>query len=158
MLPTTLASYLVPLINYALGNEPISESKATLHFELRHLHAVSASARVGFTDVSSRISNVQSNHRKGFESSFSPATRSIKAFRPPSFEAFSQARLHSMRFGQSQSLPWKEEEITAPDYESRETLLLLAKMANNAYVMQPGDPYWYDLDGNWNSVCTTSVL
>jgi putative lipase involved disintegration of autophagic bodies len=57
-----------------------------------------------------------------------------------------------MRFGQSQSLGWEEDEIPAPDHESRETLLLLAKMANNAYV-EPGDPYWYDLGGEtWNNV------
>ena len=57
-----------------------------------------------------------------------------------------------MRFGQSQRLSWSESEIPAPDHESRETLLQLAKMANNAYVMQPGDPYWYDLEGNWSIV------
>ena len=36
--------------------------------------------------------------------------------------------------------------------ESRETLLELAKMTNNAYV-EPSDPAWYDLGTGWNSVC-----
>ena len=60
---------------------------------------------------------------------------------------------------------WEEISVPGPDVESRETLLQLAKMSNNAYV-EPGDPYWYDLGGNWNSVrvprlaCTiqTSIL
>jgi putative lipase involved disintegration of autophagic bodies len=38
-----------------------------------------------------------------------------------------------------------------PDVESREALLELAKMTNNAYV-EPQDPYWYDLRGNWSEV------
>lgn len=56
-----------------------------------------------------------------------------------------------MRFGQSEPLQWDEEEISSPDVDSRETLLELAKMTNNAYV-QPDDPEWYELGGGWNSV------
>jgi lipase ATG15 len=56
-----------------------------------------------------------------------------------------------MKFGQSTNLLWEEEEIAAPDIESRDTLLTLAKMANNAYV-EPGDPAWYELDSNWTVV------
>jgi putative lipase involved disintegration of autophagic bodies len=47
---------------------------------------------------------------------------------------------------------WEEHEVLAPDVESRHTLLGLAKMTNNAYVNETGDPYWYDLGGNWTSV------
>jgi lipase ATG15 len=54
-----------------------------------------------------------------------------------------------MRLGQSQSLDWEEEIVPGPDVESRETLLTLAKMSNNAYV-EPGDAYWYDLGERWN--------
>jgi len=55
-----------------------------------------------------------------------------------------------MKFGQSLSLAWDDEELTAPDVESRETLLELAKMTNNAYV-EPDDPAWYDLGANWTT-------
>jgi putative lipase involved disintegration of autophagic bodies len=48
-------------------------------------------------------------------------------------------------------LNWEEEEIIGPDVEKRETLLLLAKMANDAYV-EPNDPAWYELPGEWNIV------
>jgi lipase ATG15 len=73
------------------------------------------------------------------------------SFRPPSFAAFSQARTRSVKFGQNEPLQWDEEEIIGPDVESRETLLTLAKMTNNAYV-EPDDPGWYDLGGDWNVV------
>ena len=56
-----------------------------------------------------------------------------------------------MRHAESQALQWDEEEIVGPDVESRETLLELAKMTNNAYV-EPEDPYWYDLEGKWSEV------
>ena len=74
-----------------------------------------------------------------------------------------------MKFGQSQSLNWEIEDVPGPNVESRETLLTLAKMTNNgmlcvlicvrilfnecqsAYV-EPGDPAWYDLGEDWNSV------
>jgi lipase ATG15 len=73
------------------------------------------------------------------------------SFRPPSFTAFSQARIRSIKHGQSEQLQWDEEEIIGPDVDSRETILELAKMTNNAYI-EPDDPQWYDLGGKWNNV------
>jgi lipase ATG15 len=57
--------------------------------------------------------------------------------------------MRSIQHAQTLDLPWDEDEIIGPDVESRETLLELAKMTNNAYV-EPGDPAWYDLEGNWS--------
>jgi len=70
--------------------------------------------------------------------------------RPSSFTAFSRARTRSIVFGQNERLQWDEEEIVGPDVESRETLLELAKMTNNAYI-EPDDSQWYDLGGVWNN-------
>jgi hypothetical protein len=56
-----------------------------------------------------------------------------------------------MKFGQSTPLDWDEEEIVGPNVESRETLLVLAKMTNNAYL-QPDDKEWYSLGENWTTV------
>jgi lipase ATG15 len=56
-----------------------------------------------------------------------------------------------MRHSQSEDIPWQEDEVPGPDVESRETLLELAKMTHNAY-MDPNDPAWYELDGNWTVV------
>lgn len=66
-----------------------------------------------------------------------------------------QARVRSMKFAQSESLPWEPEIVPGPDVENRETLLTLAKMSNDAYVERPGEPYWYELDKNWNDVSTS---
>ena len=56
-----------------------------------------------------------------------------------------------MKFGQSTLFDWDEGEIVGPDTESRETLLLLAKMTSNAYL-QPDDKGWYSLGENWTTV------
>jgi lipase ATG15 len=58
-----------------------------------------------------------------------------------------RSRLHLA----SKDNPWEEDEIVGPDVESRETLLLLAKMTNNAYL-EPGEAGWYDLGDGWNAV------
>lgn len=78
-------------------------------------------------------------------------TRSLEVPRPPSFTALLQATKRSLRFGQSEALDWKDEEIIGPNVEHRETLLELAKMTNNAYVA-PDDPAWYELDEKWSVV------
>ena len=48
-------------------------------------------------------------------------------------------------------MDWKEDEIIGPNVESRETLLELAKMTNNAYL-EPDDAGWYSLNETWNVV------
>jgi lipase ATG15 len=153
MLPTTLTSLLVPLLNLLSFNRPyesISPPPPRLKFELRHLHALSPYGHVLFSDVSQRKLHAQFNGQND-NNSYTVQTRVTSSFRPPSFTAFSQARTRSIKCGQSERLQWDEEEIIGPDVESRETLLELAKMTNNAYV-EPDDPAWYDLGGNWNIV------
>ncbi|KAF5339269.1 hypothetical protein D9758_013327 [Tetrapyrgos nigripes] len=161
MLPTALTSLLVSLLNLITSNEPvqtpIKQASSSLYFELRHQHAVSSSAHVVFSDYSIpsrlRFSSTNQHYQryddeKYTNTSFTVSSRRISSFKPPDFESFSQARTQSMKFGQSVSLPWEEEEISAPDVESRDTLLTLAKMSNNAYV-EPEDPAWYELGSNW---------
>ena len=56
-----------------------------------------------------------------------------------------------MRFQESEAIDWDEIEVEGPDVEDRETLLLLAKMTNNAYLM-PDEQGWYPLGDHWNVV------
>lgn len=42
--------------------------------------------------------------------------------------------------------------MEGPDVESREVLLVLAKMTSNAYYDGPDEQGWYDLGGNWTAV------
>ncbi|RDB26120.1 putative lipase ATG15 [Hypsizygus marmoreus] len=157
MLPSTLTSLLVPLFNLLIPgrlDEPSPQSQSQsqpqqLKFELRHLHAVSQDAQVIFSDVPPRTPSTQSNAHQPQDDTYTIRTRTISSFRPPSFEAFTQARTRSARFGQSELLDWDEDEVISPDVESRQTLLELAKMTNNAYVW-PDDGAWYDLGGRWN--------
>ena len=78
-------------------------------------------------------------------------TRTLKTSRPVSHEAFLRARSLSRFTRQSAKLDWEEDEVVAPDVASRQTLLELAKMTNNAYL-EPGEAGWYDLGGEWNVV------
>ncbi|PBL03293.1 alpha/beta-hydrolase [Armillaria gallica] len=146
MLPTSLASFLVPLLNVLTNTNVPPAPPRPLQFQLRHVHAVSSSARVAFADVASNADTDSLLPYSG--NSYDLATRKVKTFRPPDFDAFSQARVRSMKFGQSESLDWEEDKVLAPDVEDRETLLALAKMANNAYVV-PDEGSWYDLGMNW---------
>ncbi len=49
---------------------------------------------------------------------------------------------------QSAALDWNEDIVVGPDVESRDTLLLLAKMTNNAYLT-PEEDGWYELGDKW---------
>lgn len=156
MLPTALTSFLVSLLGLILDNPPSPQLQPSLQFELRHWHAVSSSAHVSFSDVSRSMLETQASPGDPSDTTFTLNTRLSTTYKPSSLNAISEARIHSMKFGQSQSLPWEEDEVPAPDTEDRGTLLYLAKMANNAYV-PPGDPAWYDLEGKWNSVRAPSI-
>lgn len=149
MLPSTLTGLLVSLLHFLAPNEPAEhiQPQPSLQLELRHLHAVTNSAHVIFSDV---VQPSQTLHAQE-KNAYTIHTRSISTFRPPSMEAFTEARTRSIKFKQTMPLKWEEDEVIAPDIESRETLLELAKMTNNAYVA-PDDPAWYDLGGGWNSV------
>jgi len=125
-----------------------SPSAPRLTFQLRHLHAVSEGGHVLFSNVD-HASHAGSLATYSSEE-YTVDTRSLPSYRPPSFDAVRDARYRSMKFGQSTPLDWDEEEIIGPDVESRETLLVLAKMTNNAYL-QPEDDEWYPLE-NWTTV------
>lgn len=158
MLPTSVASLLVHFFSYFIGNQHrdnINVSPSTLRFELRHLHAVSSSsATVLFSDVSSPEllqTHALSDPSGSTKATYSIQTSLIKTHRPSSYTSFSNARLRSLQFGENEWVDWREDEIVGPDVESRETLLELAKMSNNAYL-EPDEIGWYSLNGTWNVV------
>ncbi|KII85099.1 hypothetical protein PLICRDRAFT_331313 [Plicaturopsis crispa FD-325 SS-3] len=147
MLPIALRTLLVAssaLYCFAEQQVLSGYEPAALNFQLRHQHAVSPSAQVAFSDIPSHDAHAYA------VDAHSVRTRSVRTHKPPSFAAHAQARARSIQYGQSESLPWDEDEVLGPDIESRESLLELAKMTNNAYL-EPGDAGWYDLDGKWNS-------
>jgi hypothetical protein len=152
MLPSSMSitalRILQPLLslfyNYEYNVHSTTVPKTTtLDFELRHLHAVSTGGGVVFSDVSS-TSDI-------FTNTYSINARPLKSYRPPSFEAFSSARMRSIEYRQTTPLEWDEDDIIGPDVEDRETLLRLAKMSNNAYY-PPDDNEWYDLGEKWTRV------
>ena len=156
MLLSTLTSLLVSLLGLTAPNKPGQTDPTELQFELRHLHAVSRSARVVFSDVLPRAIDSEANGSKRDHNTYTIPTVTMPTFRPPSFEALSQARTHSRNFRQSMSFSWDEDEVIGPDVEKRDTLLELAKMTNNAYV-EPDDPAWYDLGGHWDVVSLSTL-
>ncbi|KAJ4477345.1 alpha/beta-hydrolase [Lentinula aciculospora] len=146
MLPTFFREILVHLLNFSFVNPPASSSR--LSFELRHLHAVSSSAHVVFQDVAPlrKGSSLDLQHNR----SFTVGSRPVSSYRGPGYDTQWIARVQSMKSGQRQSLNWAQEIVLGPDVESRESLLQLAKMSNNAYV-EVGDPAWYELGEEWNT-------
>ncbi|KAK7032316.1 putative lipase atg15 [Paramarasmius palmivorus] len=145
MLPATLTSLLVPLVNWAtqLNHNDLSTSlsQPKLNFELRHHHAVSDFGRVVFSDVSqSSLMHERSN-------AFSVSTRPTRTHRPPSFDSL----IHAVKRRSYVDWDWEEDEVPGPDVEKRETLLTLAKMTNNAYFedLDSGGKEWYDLGPDW---------
>ncbi|KAF4613685.1 hypothetical protein D9613_007836 [Agrocybe pediades] len=161
MLLSSVATLLVPLVDW-LSKTPENHNRTPnkvshvarepLHLELRHLHAVDASsAHVVFSDVSPEKLNTLSalDSSTSTKPSYSVRPRRTRTYRPSSYAAHVRARMRSLELGESEKLEWEEDEIEGPDVESRETLLELAKMTNNAYV-EPEDPAWYDLNGRWN--------
>lgn len=140
MLPSTTLSILQPLLALFY---PTTTTDSRIPFELRQLHAISPEGHVVFSDITQQSSLAAVD--------YSVNTRKIKSSRPSSPEAYSNARTRSIKFGQSVSLDWDEEEVLAPDVEDRDTLLVLAKMTNNAYL-EPNETQWYDLGNNWTAV------
>ena len=147
MLPTSLLhliSYTLGWLNYGPSLASEQADASVLGFELRHIHAVSPEARVVWADVS------RTDH-------FAPQTpyyvhaRSISSSRPASHDAFLRARTLSRVHRQSAALSWEEDQTSGPDVERRDTLLALAKMTNNAYLM-PDEQGWYPLGDHWNVV------
>jgi putative lipase involved disintegration of autophagic bodies len=92
-----------------------------------------------------------SDHSGSTKATYSIHTSSIKTHRPSSFASFSNAQLRSLQFGKNEWVDWEEGGILGPNVESRETLLELAKMTNNAYL-EPDETGWCSLNGTWNVV------
>ena len=140
------------LVFYNPNPPPVSVTSRgapRLTFQLRHLHASSEYGHVIFSDVDRTSSG--GNLTTYASEEYSLDTKLTPIHRPHSFDAVKNARYRSMKFDQSALLDWDEDEIVGPDTESRETLLVLAKMTSNAYL-QPSDKGWYSLGGNWTTV------
>ena len=135
LLPTTLQLFLTSL----LWHPPSTPPSPTLQFQLRHHHALSNTSRVIFSDTKPELAFAAG--------AFSIPTKPMTVHRPTS-----QALLRSARF-RGGNVPWEPSEVYGPDVQDRETLLLLAKMANNAYT-EPDKSDWYDIGPYWNVVST----
>jgi len=150
MLPSTLTDFLVPLLGLwtLQPSAPEPQPQNTpLYFQLRQLHAVTSDARVIFSDVSNLQSAGFSSNNEG--SYTLPRTVPLTVYKPPSFDALINARRLMWDFSsQSAALDWNEDIVVGPDVESRDTLLLLAKMTNNAYLT-PEEDGWYELGDKW---------
>ena len=153
MLFSTVTSWLTTFLAASLRDEqrPSLVPPAPLQFQLRHLHAVSSDARVVFKDIQHSDAIAAANGL----STYALRSRRVKAHRPNSLDAFHAARVRSMRFQETEAIDWDEIEVEGPDVEDRETLLLLAKMTNNAYLA-PGEQGWYELGERWNVVSAHS--
>lgn len=155
MLPLALLQFLYSALEWSYHDFSTSPRSVRstdagtlpLGFELRHVHAVSPEARVVWADVKQADSLI-------LESASPPyfvQTRAMKSTKPSSHDDFLRARSLTRVQRQSANLDWDEDDIIGPDVESREAILDLAKMTNNAYV-QPDEPGWYDLGSQWNVV------
>ena len=138
LLPTTLQLFLTSLLWHSPPSPP-----STLQFQLRHQHALSNSSRVVFSDTKS-------------DTAFALDILRLRTKKTTVHKPVSQARLQSARF-HGGDVPWDVSEVDGPDIEDRETLLLLAKMANNAYT-EPGKSDWYDIGPNYNIVRMHPIL
>ena len=127
---------------------------APLNFELRHLHATSADGRLSFHDV--QEAGISALALSGEPTSYPLRIQRVTTHRPVSMDAFHNARMRSMRFRESAAIDWDKIEVEGPDVDDRETLLVLAKMTNNAYLA-PDEQGWYDLGGNWTVVSARVV-
>lgn len=117
--------------------QPSSSTPPTLRFHLRHEHAVALNtSRNVFRDVPPSLVP------HSYEVSRTPTT----VYRPSSHADFISAR-----FGRTDvsALRWDDDVVLGPNVTSRETLLTLAKMTNNAYA-EPTDKDWYPLGSDWN--------
>ncbi|KAF9463423.1 Alpha/Beta hydrolase protein [Collybia nuda] len=135
-IPTVLRTLIATFI----WSKSIDNTAAPLRFHLRHEHAVSNDSRIVFSNIVPSF----------FEESYQISTTKVKAHRPTSFTAFSNARTRSLRQAQTMPLHWADVEVPGPDVQKRENLQLLAKMTYNSYFA-PGDKEWYELGPGWNS-------
>lgn len=138
---------LLRLFNEQLDQAP-ANTNLPLTFELRHEHGISPTTnRIVFADVPAHLAKAYAVQHPNLAAK----TRPTRVYRPNSQREFQAARIRSSKFGQTAKLGWNEDGVLGPDIKDRETLTLLAKMTNNAYL-NPGDAEWYDLGGGWNAV------
>ncbi|PIL33088.1 hypothetical protein GSI_04537 [Ganoderma sinense ZZ0214-1] len=131
LLPATLQLFLTSL----LWRPSPSSAPSTLQFQLRHQHALSNASRVIFSDTKPDLA-------------FTTNELSLRTAKTTVHKPASQALLRSARL-RGAHIPWERAEVYGPDVQDRETLLLLAKMANNAYT-EPDKSDWYDIGPYWN--------
>lgn len=137
-LPTTLQYLLATYI----FTYPTTDTITTrpLKFGLRHALGVSNStSRLVFSDIQPTTSLT--------EESYAVNARMLKVSRARDQSKFFDARVR----GAQRTIDWDDTDVVGPDVRDRETLLMLAKMTNNAYS-EPGNKDWYDLGPDWNSV------
>jgi lipase ATG15 len=48
------------------------------------------------------------------------------------------------------STAWTQDDIAGPNITDKKTIITFAKMASNAYYMNPEDPEWRDVKGGFN--------
>ncbi|KAG5653710.1 hypothetical protein H0H81_011290 [Sphagnurus paluster] len=74
----------------------------------------------------------------------------MTVYRPRSLAALHHARLRSLHQAESEIVEWDRFEVPGPDVEDRHTLAQLARMAGNAYALNPRGN-WYEVDKAWNT-------
>ncbi|QRV86814.1 Lipase (class 3) [Ceratobasidium sp. AG-Ba] len=134
-------------------------------FTLRHVHSSHVdTGRIRWANVPDDIVSASLLAEPTLDGSSTHThtlqTRRTTIHRPISQEAFHAARQRRKEkslFGRlalgkewGQSLGWDEDDVEGPAVDKRETILVLAKMTNNAYL-QPTESGWYDLGGNWTA-------
>ncbi|CCM04561.1 uncharacterized protein FIBRA_06742 [Fibroporia radiculosa] len=132
-LPNALQYLLASLL---WQKTPLVESPS-LRFELRHEHGLSQSARPVFSDVRSPVELAPQEYTLN--------TRPLQIYKPTLHANLSSDQIRGLSF-----VPWNALDTEGPDVRDRETLLMLAKMANNAY-QEPADKEWYHIGSDWNS-------
>jgi lipase ATG15 len=139
-----LVALFTSLICYAAHQSPFTlSSRQPLWLKLRHLHAVTNSTKVIFANPSP-IDPMDTSYNP--LESYSLLARPVTTYRP-SFSGLERLHHHD----------WEEDIILGPDVESREVLLELAKMMNNAYL-RPDEDGWYDLGDKWSPVCSAAKM
>ena len=128
------------------SSSPSSGGSVTL--TLRHLHG-SSNRTLLLHDV---LPDQSISLSPAALESYTLKTRLITTHKPSSYAAYTEARRRSIRHEvatkEDDSL-WGEYDVPGPDVTDRDTLQLLAKMTNNAYL-NPEEPEWYPLGDDWN--------
>ncbi|KAI0781537.1 alpha/beta-hydrolase [Trametes elegans] len=131
-----LYNLLPNALQYLLTSWLLTTPRPNLQFELRHEHALTDSSRVVFSDVKP-------------SPGFRPETFSIGTSRTTVHKPLTDGPISSARF-RGANIAWDTVDVDGPDVQDREVLLMLAKMANNAYS-EPTEKDWYDIGPNWNN-------